>query len=322
MANKPYPFIYKDSTIGGFSTIDAGSFSAFSYGDIITGSEYPYSSSVQTYFLNAGTASYEPRLHALKNTLNYYVKDSKHYSFSSSLGDKSEQEIKMISIPSIFYGTSIKKGSITCKWYLTGTLIAELQDIKRNGELIQVYPQDSNSGSVAGVALYNEGFILLTGSWSLHPSYTDYFGTGLTYYPPSWKYYMNSNTLEPYNTPSSSFEIDFEGVNYIETINMFAYAEQGEFNHSNNPTFIKYDSRKNLNDYTSSYIFSENEQKEIINIVKTNYDDIDPILEKTTYISHIGIYDEHKNLIAIAKMSTPIRKRPNDNLMFKMKLDI
>ena len=81
--------------------------------------------------------------------------------------------MRLVSIPSTYYGSSIKKGSINCKWYLTGTLIAELQDIKRNGELIQTGPVGSvGSGSVAGVALYNEGFILITGSWSLHPTYT------------------------------------------------------------------------------------------------------------------------------------------------------
>ena len=69
-------------------------------------------------------------------------------------------------------------------------------------------------------------------------------------------------------------------------------------------------------------MYSENKQKEIKNIVKTNYDDVNPEIEKTTYISQIGIYDEDRNLIAIAKMATPVRKRPNDNLMFKMKLDI
>lgn len=318
---RPYPFIRKDSSLNTFKTVSTNDFNTFQYGDIISGSDYPYSSSVQSYLLNTGIVSYEPRLYALKNTLNYYIKDSQHYSFSSSYGDKSVQEIKMISIPSMFYGSSINKGSVTCKWYLTGTLIAELQDVKRNGELIQVYPQDLNSGSVAGVVLYNEGFVLLTGSWSLHPTYTDYFGTGLTNYSPSWKYFMNSSSVVPYHLPSSSFELDFEGVNYIETLNMFAYAEQGEFNHSNNPTYLKYDSRQKPNT-TSSLMYSENEQRQIKNIVKTNYDDVEPNLEKTTYISQIGVYDENRNLIAIAKMATPIRKRPNDNLMFKLKLDI
>jgi hypothetical protein len=43
---------------------------------------------------------------------------------------------------------------------------------------------------------------------------------------------------------------------------------------------------------------------------------------KETYISKIGIYDDQKNLIGIAKMATPVRKRENDQFTFKLKLDI
>lgn len=317
---KPYPYVTKDGSLNSIKTISLNDYNTFQYGDKISGSEYPYSSSIQTY-LFIPSNQHEPRLHALKNTLNYYVKDSAHYSFSSSFGDKTKQQIKMISIPSLMYGSSIKKGSISCKWYLTGTLIAELQDIKRNGELIQTFPTGNNSGSVAGVVLYNEGFMLLTGSWSIHPSYKDYFGTGLTLYSPSWKYFMNSNLTEPYNTPSSSFELEFDGVNYIETLSMFANAEPGEFNYSNNPTFLKYDDSSKTS-FTSSISYVENEQKQVKNIMKTAYKDVEPNIEKITYISQIGIYDENRNLIAIAKTSSPVRKRIDDNLIFKIKLDI
>ena len=66
--------------------------------------------------------------------INYYKNISEHYTYSSSLGNKATQEICVLDIPSIFYGKSIRKGSISCKWYVTGTLIAELSDYKKNGE--------------------------------------------------------------------------------------------------------------------------------------------------------------------------------------------
>ena len=34
--------------------------------------------------------------------------------------------------------------------------------------------------------------------------------------------------------------MEFEGINYIPTITMEALAPKGELNHSNNPTFVKY----------------------------------------------------------------------------------
>ena len=50
----------------------------------------------------------------------------------------------------------------------------------------------------------------------------------------------------------------------------------------------------------------------------------DPIPEfsKQTYISKVGIYDKDKNLIAVAKLATPVKKTEERDLTFKLKLDI
>jgi hypothetical protein len=322
MATKPfpYPFIPKDNSSTTLRTISASPYNSFLYGDEISGSFYPLTSSLSTNFLYENHNS--NRIISLKNTLNYYINLSKHYSLSSSYGDKLKQEMTLLSVPSIFYGSSIRKGSVNLKWFLTGTLIAELSDVKRNGELIQIGPSGSNgSGSCAGVVLYNEGFVLLTGSWNLHPTYTDLFGVDLTYKSPSWKYFMHTGSNDINLAPSSSFDFEFEGVNYIQTLTMMAHADKGEFNHSNNPTYLKKSEHEKLT-ITGSDFFIENTTKQIKNIIKTNYSDVEPGLEKITYISQIGIYDEEKNLIAIAKLSNPVRKRTNDNYLFKVKIDI
>jgi hypothetical protein len=62
--------------------------------------------------------------------------------------------------------------------------------------------------------------------------------------------------------------------------------------------------------------------EEIKNTVKYKYENYVGDLEKQTYISKIGIYDENKNLIAIAKLARPIKKSENRSLTFKLKLDI
>lgn len=316
---KPKQFITKDGNLNTFKTVSANDFSQFQYGDIITGSEYPYSSSVQRYHVY--TDQNRTYVDALKNTLDYYVYLSNHYSYSSSLGDKETQEMSLVSVPSIFYGSSIRKGSVICKWFLTGTLIAELQDINKNGELIQVGPSGSNgSGSVAGVVLYKEGFILLTGSWALHPTYTDLFGIGLTYYSASWKYFMNTGSNESTRTPSSSFDLEFEGTNIIPTITMLAHAKQGELNHSNNPTYIEYGQTINVSTGSLSYI--EGDKTKIKNMVSSSFTQEEPDYKKTTYISKIAIYDEQKNLIGIAKLANPVRKRELDSYTFKLKMDM
>ena len=45
-------------------------------------------------------------------------------------------------------------------------------------------------------------------------------------------------------------------------------------------------------------------------------------MSRQTFISKIGIYDENKNLIAIAKLATPLRKEEKDEFVFKLKLDL
>lgn len=320
--SQPFPFITKEGSLGSFKTISTSQFNSdFSYGDVITGS-YPLRTSISSDFYDSGILDGQNRkyrLLSLKNTLNYYTYLTPHYAFSSSLGDKESQELRLISIPSLFYGKSIRKGSISCKWYHTGSLIAELQDINKDGELIQVGPSGSlGSGSVAGVVLYSEGFLLLTGSWDLH-TYTERFEIDSPLTTPSWKYFMTTGSNGLGLVPSSSFGLDFEGVEEIPTMTMIAKAEAGEFNHSNNPTFLEFGQNQIPN--TSSTDFVENENLSIKNIVDVIYDEVDPPFEKITYISKVAIYDDDKNLIGVAKLSKPVRKKVKDNIAIKMKMD-
>jgi hypothetical protein len=319
-----FQFITKDGSLTPFKTVSRDSFfSDFSYGDTITGSSYPLTAKVTSDFYLKGQS--RPQIKPLKNTLNYYRYLSDYYAYQSgSGGDRSDQTLRVINIPSIFYGQSIKKGSISCKWYLTGTLIAELKDEKRNGELIHVGPIGSpGSGNVAGVVLYSEGFILLHGHYNLHNSYTDEFNIydpGVSTYSPKWIYWFGTGSNGVSLTPSSSFGLDFEGVEEIPTLTMLTHAQRGEFNHSNNPTFIKYG--QELTPFSSSNSYVERDEIQIKNIVKVPYNEVAPKFEKTVFISKVGIYDEQKNLIAIAKLATPIRKKENEAVSIKLKLDL
>lgn len=324
----PFPFITKEGSLGSFKTTTASEFNTdFNYGDAITGS-YPYATSITSEYYSSEVLvdflTRKKNLLALKNSLEYYSKISPHYHFSSSLGDKERQELMLVSVPSIFYGQKIRKGSISCKWYYTGSLMAELQDTFQNGELRQIYPKDENYNKVAGVCLYKEGFMILTGSWSLHDTYVDRFDIHKEYLdvPPSWKYFLTTgNNTEPLTKVSdSSFILDFEGTEKIPVVTMFAKAEKSEFNYSNNPTFIKYgdDSRVEI----GVDKVQENTNLQIKNIVSSIYEDEEPRFEKITYISKVAIYDKDKNLIGVAKLANPVLKKQNENIAIKMKLDM
>ena len=54
----------------------------------------------------------------------------------------------------------------------------------------------------------------------------------------------------------------------------------------------------------------------------STYEDPNETTQNTTWISNIGIYDEHKNLIAIATLANPVKKTENRDFTFKLKLDM
>lgn len=322
-----YPFITKDGTLGAFKTVSTSQYAAFNYGDEITGS-YPLVASISSDPFVSGQD--RPRVEALKNTLDFYTcRYSPQFAFSSSFGDKGTQALRLISIPSIFYGSSIDKGTVSCKFYVSGTLIAELGDPTENGELVQVGPSGSTeSGSVAGMVLYREGFIILTGSWDLTAPYTDNFNvfSPATASAPTWRDFFTTGsivngTASCCTVPSSSFALEFNGTQHIPTLTMLCHAEKGEFNHSNNPTYVEFGQSDKI-PYSSSVQFRERDNIAIKNLVKVPYDEEEPEFEKITYISRIGIFDEEKNLIGVAKVARPVRKKEIDSYTFKLKVDI
>ena len=67
--------------------------------------------------------------------------------------------------------------------------------------------------------------------------------------------------------------------------------------------------------------YTEKDNVEIKNTVYSPYNDPLPEFKKQTWISKIGIYDENKNLIAIAKLARPVLKTEDREFTFKLKLD-
>ena len=281
-----------------------------------------------------GGAPKHRRFFALKNRLNYYAYMSEHYAVESSLSggwNKGKQDLNVISIPSIFYGSKIKEGSLSLKYYISGVLQAELRDEKENGELIQVtgsvYAQQQGSGSVAGVVLYNEGIIVLTGSWKINLSSLPLNGgtpPGTSYVSSSWIYFgagaNDGITSTDSKWPSASFEMDFKGQTEIQTYTMFAHAHKGEVNYSNNPTFLEYN--QDLFRTTGSHVYEENPNRTIKNTVSSSFTEHSASFKKQVYISRIALYDRNQNLIGVSTLSKPVLKKDQDGLTFKLKLDI
>jgi|MDTB01.3.fsa_nt_gb hypothetical protein len=327
-----HPFVPRSGNLTAFRTISTSSFYRTEIGENVS-SSYPLSASIHRQLYGASTTRDQTanKISALKNTLNYYIARSPHYEYSSSVGrwNKAQDAINLISIPSIFYGSSIKKGSINLKFYMTGTLIGELKDENYSGELIQTGPEGSvGSGSVAGVALYNEGFLLLTGSWNLDSmSGLDYTNTN-TATRSSWLYYgVGANDGIPAETHtansrlSASYSLEFSGTNYVPVVTMLAHAPRNELNYSSNPSYIDQTSDSAFVFYSSSAGYVENDKQTIKNTVKSPYVSPTGSYKPQTFISKIGIFDKDKNLIAIAKVANPVKKTEDRELTFKLKLD-
>ena len=321
-----YSYVVKNGSRIGFRTSTVSSFDNSSYGDIIT-SSYPYVSGISKEFYNTTTprssTSYVSHLLALKNTINHYRYISPHFQYSSSARDLDTAQTGLINIPTIFYGSQIKKGTINLKYYVTGTMVAQAQDSNRDGVLYSTYGNDA--GSAVGIALYSEGFVLLTGSTELAIStdaYTSSYAPGPTAAQgdtPKWIYFGQSMSGS-ITAPSSSYIMEMSGTSYNSTMTLFATAPKGQLNQSNNPTFVEY----TTGDFaaTGSKAYLENAKRSIKNTVSSSYADPTGSFEKVTYISKIGIYDEDRNLIGLAKLATPVKKTVERDFTFKIKLDI
>jgi len=325
-----YPFVVKDGFKNTFKTLSKVDFNTqFNYSGQQITSSYNLSSSITRYFVTASAGVEYRRLQALKNTVNHYGYLSTRYDFETYFSTPSSvtNAVNMITIPSIFYGSSIKKGSVNLKWFVSGTLAAQASDSRFNGDLVQV--SGSTTGDTVGTILYNEGIILLTGSTDLGPATIGNLVDNSTDGKPRWIYFGRgaNDGLTPTDveltTLSASCAIEFQGTNDIQTMTMLAKAPYNELNHSNNPTYLKDTSasRRFATKTTSSYMYTQ-PNMEIANIVHSPFSGSTPPFRKETYISKIALYDEEKNLIGYAKLATPVRKTEDREFLFKLKLDI
>ena len=303
-----YPFISKDAAKNSFTVTANSTYSALNPGETISGS-YPLTSSISRQY--PASVAYKS---ALKTSLNHYKYLSPYYAYSYYEGVIS---VNLISIPSIFYGEAIKKGSVKLSCYYTGTLVAQAVDQGNNGALIQTHGTASMSGSVIGTVLYNEGFLLLTSSLPFATGAADTWDGSSG--QPKWTFFgpYTDSTDIPQN---GSWVLEFEGQNTVPVMTMLCEAGKNEYNFSNNKTFLMSGTTKQ--ETTTKDSFVQTTGSIIKNIAKSDFVSGSEPYAPVTYISKVGIYDEGKNLIAIAKLARPIKKDEEDSYTFKITVDL
>ena len=310
------PFIIKDGSNFSFKSVKRGDYNEFDPGDIIYG-KYPLTSSIVREFIpsRGGTPNADnmtsqglskpfitnadsytggggllffetrKRVVALRNTLEFYKKYSNTFKYTGSYETAS---VNLISIPSIFYGSAIKKGSVSLKFYITGTLVDELQDLRRNGELVSVTTTSPASGTVIGHVLYNEGFVLLTGTTNIGSADANFGGDTYEFDGnhrlPKWIYFgaYASGTMANLAPSASLYEMSFRGTNEVPVLTMFAEANAGDLNSSQNPTWVSSSMKRWKEDKVvfDRGTFQEPEFLEIKNTVQNNYCNDEETFEK------------------------------------------
>jgi len=297
-----YQFLNKDSDFAAWKTT-----TTTTYASALPGTEFknylPLTSSVQVEFGTDLT-----HITSLKNVINYYYSMSPYFDYDTYVDNK---EIKLISIPSIFYGSSLEKGATRLDFYHSGSLVATATDKNNNGELIQV--SGSTTGGVVGLTLYNEGFIVLFGTASLGASVLDSYTSGYT--TGSWIDFADTGI----GVLSSAFKLKFSGTTYTPTLTMFAHAGTGKYNFSSNPSFVESGSTPNI--ISGSMLYAQTPST-IKNITTSSFRNFNAAFKKTTFISKVAIYDEHKKLLGIANLAEPIRKTEDLGYTFKIRLDL
>lgn len=89
--------------------------------------------------------------------------------------------------------------------------------------------------------------------------------------------------------------LSFHNTTELNSTIYFCRANHNEYNYSSNPTYIK-DSK--------------------IVVKNSSYD------SPVTYITTVGLYSVDEELLAVAKLSEPIKKTPDDSILLRVRLDV
>ena len=244
-------------------------------------------------------------------------------------GGTKMKEVFFINFARLLNKDEIKKGSFSMT-LLTGSTIPKrdftveqltindtgsLTDYRVNspaGEYGFLY---STTGSQVGLIYYQAGIAVITGSvygGDLNASAT---GKGL-FGPPGSGSYSTTATSD-IHTNSSSYECYMTGVagsisgacdgvrNTIKTLSFnnttelnstiyFCRASHNEYNYSSNPTYLN-----------SSKLVVKNKSSDM------------PV----SYITSVGLYSADNELLAVAKLSEPLKKTPTNELTLRVRLD-
>jgi len=194
-------------------------------------------------------------------------------------------DLQIVHVPSMFYGRQIATGSVelVCNAYLSSSLQRTIVDDGRGGLYL--------SGSVVSGTIENrESYAGV--QWNK---------VGNVFYSEGLIVIKDQSLLDFGSNNSSSplqnalLKVNFKGKSNIPTKVFMCRIHGAQANASNNASFVTFDSGSDKH-----------------KIVRD---------DNTTYITAVGLYNEERKLVAVAKLASPIRNREVDKLNIRLKCD-
>ncbi len=232
------------------------------------------------------------------NQQNVHWQPSDHPTFMhATIRSGSSSDIRLFHVPSMFYGRQIDPGSVrvTDGLYNSRRIVRVLNDDGRgtlyvSGSMTRDISGEEYTGEKrrkVGNVFYTEGLVVIT-----DPTLWDMFDTTSAL----WQ-----TTMTPSGVFGDLLALDFRGQSRVHTKVFNCRVTTAQANASNNLTFGWVDNRG------------------------TDVTDDDRMLvvreDGTTWITAVGLYNEHRELVAVAKLAQPIRKREKDKINIRLKMD-
>jgi len=236
--------------------------------------------------------------HSLAHTNHWQPND--HPTFIPTLRkiNAGNKDLRVVHVPSMFYGRQIDPGSvrITDGIYNKYHVVRTFNDDGRgtlyvSGSMTRDISGEEYTGErrrKVGNVFYTEGLIVFT-----DPALHDMF-------------YDTQFFWQPQVSVSGVFgdviSIDFKGQGRINTKTFNCRLPTAQGNASNNPTWSEMDTNGTPEDTSDDRLVVSRD-------------------DGTTYITAVGLYNEDRQLVAVAKFAQPIRKREKDKENLRLKID-
>jgi hypothetical protein len=123
------------------------------------------------------------------------------------------------------------------------------------------------------------------------------------------------------------WQLNYQSTNTIYENEILLVVDEDEFNTSTNPTAVDFVNLQNV-EYTTSFEGTKRTSKYDAATIKPEFlayeysSSIDPTGSfKAPYVTTIGLYDENMDMVAVAKLATPIKSTPDLPVNFLVRID-